>query len=214
MLDPSTRQTAAHRLEERQMKLRTRLGVTIATAALGAVGLLGTAACSPTAGSDQPQTMSPEATALTALGFSDTDVTGDNSTTGDGGVTGVSATATPSAGSNARRANHPRWRRLLIRRALGRHVEHGQVTVETKNGDRTFVVQRGVITALNSTGMTVKSTDGFTLTWTFDPSMRVIEHRTTVQPSDVKAGETVGVAGLLDGSQNDAKLIVIPVQGK
>jgi hypothetical protein len=186
------------------MNLRTRLGVTIATAALGAFGLLGMAACSPSAGSDQSQAMSPEATALTALGFSDSDVTGDS-------TTGASATTPPSTGPNGHR-NHPRWQRLLIRRALGRHVEHGQVTVETKDGDKTIVVQRGVITALTSTGMTVKSTDGFTLTWTFDPSMRVIENRATIQPGDVKPGETVGVAGLQNGSENDAKLVVIPNQ--
>jgi hypothetical protein len=60
--------------------------------------------------------------------------------------------------------------------------------------------------------MTVKSSDGFTLTWTFDSSMRVIENRSTIQPTDVKPGETVGVAGLLNGSENDAKLVVIPLQ--
>lgn len=188
------------------MKLRTRLGVTIATATLGAFGLLGMAACSPGAGSDQTQTMSPEATALTALGFSDGDVTGDS-------TTGVSATAAPSTGPGAH-GNHPRWRRLLIRGALGRHVEHGQVTVQTKDGDKTIVVQRGVITALTAIGMTVKSPDGFTMTWTFDSSMRVIENRSTIQPSGVKAGETVGVAGLLNGSENDAKLVVIPNQNR
>lgn len=196
------------------MNLRTRLGVTIATATLGAFGLLGMAACSPSAGSDpsqasSAQTMSPEATALTALGFSDGDVTGDS-------TTAVSATATPSTGPNGHGNGnrHPRWQRLLIRRGLGRHVEHGQITIQTKDGDKTIVVQRGVITALTSTGMTVKSADGFTMTWTFDSSMRVIENRSTIQPSDVKAGETVGVAGVLDGSQNDAKLIVIPNQNR
>jgi hypothetical protein len=85
------------------MNLRTRLGVTIATATLGAFGLLGMAACSsPSANSDQSQSMSPEATALTALGFSDSDVTGDS-------TTGVSATTAPSTGPGAH-GNHPRWR--------------------------------------------------------------------------------------------------------
>src|SRR4029078_5285419 len=83
------------------MNLRTRLGVTIATATLGAFGLLGMAACSsPSAGQDQSQSMSPEATALTALGFSDSDVTGDS-------TTGASVTTAPSAGPNNRHRNNP-----------------------------------------------------------------------------------------------------------
>ena len=61
--------------------------------------------------------------------------------------------------------------------------------------------------------MTVKSTDGFTLTWTFGDPMQVLEHRTTIQPTDVKTGETVGVAGVQNGSTETARLVVIPRQG-
>jgi hypothetical protein len=60
--------------------------------------------------------------------------------------------------------------------------------------------------------MSVKSADGFTLTWTFTSTMRVIENRSTIQPSAVKVGETVGVAGERNGSTENVKLVVIPKQ--
>jgi len=195
------------------MRLRSRLGLTVATGVLGIVGLLGVAACSPgaTAPTAAAATMSAESTALTALGFTDADVT-----TGDGNAANAADGPTspaPNASGAPHRPRHPGLRRMFIRRAtMGRHVEHGSVTVQTKNGDKTIDVQRGTITAINSTTMTVKSADGFTLTWTFGSKMRVIENRGTIQPSDVKVGETVGVAGLKNGSTETARLVIIPKQ--
>jgi len=188
------------------MNLRYRLGVTVATAALAAIGLVGLAACTPSQAVSAA--MTPEATALTALGFSDSDVTATNETAGD------STEATPAASAAPNhRPRHPGLRRLFIRRGvLGKHVEHGSVTVQTKKGDVTIDVQRGTITAISSTSMTVKSSDGFTLTWTFTSTMRVIENRSTIQPSAVKVGETVGVAGERNGSTENVKLVVIPKQ--
>ena len=206
------------------MKLRSRFGVTIATAAIGALGLLGVAACGA---SPSPQaslaTMTPEATALTALGFANSDVAGDAGTAADApgqanAPADVTATGSPapdaSAAPNKGNRRHPGLRRLLIRRAtMAKHVEHGSVTVQTRNGDVTIDVQRGTITAISSTSMTVKSADGFTLTWTFGDKMRVLENRSTIQPTDVKVGETVGVAGEKSGSTETARLVVIPRQG-
>jgi hypothetical protein len=163
--------------------------------------------------------MTPEATALTALGFADTDVTGGTAADGPGQANApadVTATgsATPDASAAPNKRRHPSLRRLLIRRAtIAKHVEHGSVTVQTRNGNETIDVQRGTITAISSTSMTVKSADGFTLTWTFGDKMRVLENRSTIQPTDVKAGETVGVAGEKSGSTETARLVVIPKQG-
>jgi len=58
--------------------------------------------------------------------------------------------------------------------------------------------------------MTVKSIDGYTLTWNISGPLNFIEHRTSVQPSDVAAGDLVGVAGTQDGTTATAKLVVIP----
>jgi hypothetical protein len=187
------------------MNMRTRLAATIATATIGVLGVLGMAACDPSTAATS-SSMTPDATALTALGFSDGDVT----TADDGTPAGVSATteaSTPGAHPNARRL-----RRLLVLRGLGRHIEHGVVTVQTKNGDQTIAVQRGTVTSITNSTVTVKSSDGFTLTWTFGTPIRVIEHRTTVQPKDVTVGETIGIAGPQVGTTDTARLIVIPIQ--
>jgi hypothetical protein len=48
------------------------------------------------------------------------------------------------------------------------------------------------------------------MTWTFGSPIHVIEHRTTVQPTDLEAGDVIGVAGIKDGDTDTAKLIVVP----
>ncbi len=183
------------------MKLR----IALATAALGAVALLGVAACSPFGSSAAD--MSAEATALTALGFNPDEVVpaGDPTptATATGGVQ-PNASAKPGHG-----AGHPALRRLAIRRALARDVEHGEMVVKTKDGDETIDVQRGTITAITSTTVTVKSSDGVTETWTFGNPIHVVEHRASVQPSNVTTGELVGVAGTKTDGNLTASLLVI-----
>jgi hypothetical protein len=100
---------------------------------------------------------------------------------------------------------------LRLRRILAAHVEHGEVVVQTKQGDKTVDVQRGVITAIDEKSVTVKSADGFTQTWVFGTPFQVIERRSTVQASAVKVGTKVGVAGIKNGSTVTANLLVIPL---
>lgn len=185
------------------MIVRTRIGVGLATLALAAAGLLGMSACSSPAAA---AALSPEQSALTSLGF----------TTDDVSTTGTTPVADPSTASGTQpKRKHPRLRRLAIRRlALRGHVEHGQVTVETKKGDRTIDVQRGTVTAISSTTMTVKSADGYTLTWNISGPLTVIAHRTQIQPTALATGDTVGVAGLQTGSTATAKLVVEPNKAK
>jgi hypothetical protein len=183
------------------MKLRMAL----ATATLGAVALLAVAGCGLQA-ANAAADMTPEASALTALGFSPDEMVPAADTTPSPSASGA---AHGGASGNAK-AKHPALRRLTIRRALARNVEHGEVVVNTKDGDKTIDVQRGTITAISSTTVTVKSSDGFTETWTFGSPIHVIEHRTTVQPSNVATGETVGLAGTKSGSNLTATLMVIP----
>jgi hypothetical protein len=93
---------------------------------------------------------------------------------------------------------------------LRRNTLHGEVVVQTKDGVRTVDVQRGTVTAIDAKTVTVKSADGFTLTWTFGNPLHVVEHRTAVQPSAVKVGTEIGLAGVKDGGVTTARLIVIP----
>ena len=201
------------------MKLR----IALATASLGALTLLAGVACGT---GDSDALLSPEASALSSLGFATGDLTlasgedgstaqaGDGRTAqaGDGGIApaGDPAPAASASAGGKGGAHQRRWARLTIRRALARNVEHGEVVVDTKQGAKTIDVQRGTVTAITATTITVKSTDGFTLTWTFGSPIHVVEHRTSVQPGEVKTGATVGVAGLRSGDVVTAKLIVIP----
>ena len=87
---------------------------------------------------------------------------------------------------------------------------HGEVVVQTKDGDKTIDVQRGTVTAVTDTTVTVKSTDGFTSTWTFGDPLRVVQHGQKTDKSAVKTGEEIGIAGAKNGSTVTANLIVIP----
>jgi len=178
------------------MKLR----VALATATLCAAALVGLTACGQVAAA--AASMTPEGTALSALGFSPDQVTP---------ASDPSASPTPSASPGAGKAKrHPAPRALTVRRALAKNVEHGEVVVQTRDGDKTIEVQRGTVTAIDATTVTVKSTDGFTQTWTFGKPIHVIEHRTSVQPSNVVVGTAMGVAGAKSGGTTTASLLVIP----
>jgi hypothetical protein len=176
------------------MKLR----ITLATAALGVAGLIGLTACGP---ADVSNSLTPEASALTAVGFSADDLT----------VTGKVTDPGPSPSSSNAPGGRGHRPALRLRRALARNVEHGEVVVQTKDGDKTVDVQRGTVTAIDATSVTVKSADGFTQTWVFGTPLRVIEHRNSIQPSAVKVGQRIGVAGVKNGSTVTANIIVIPL---
>jgi hypothetical protein len=95
---------------------------------------------------------------------------------------------------------------------LHRNVLHGEAVVQTKDGNVTVMVQRGEVTAITSTSVTVKSSDGFTMTWSFHPELRVIERRATIQPTEIKAGAQIALAGPKSGDKPQARLIVLPLK--
>jgi hypothetical protein len=168
--------------------------------ALGVASLLGLTACGtrgPAQAADPasaPEGV--EAAALTAMGF-------------DVGLTPVTDPAPAPSGSAAPKAGHKNDRRPLGRAMLRRNTLHGEAVVQTKDGVKTVVVQRGTVTAIDDKTVSVKSTDGYAQTWTFGNPIRVVERRGTVQPSAIKAGAEIGVAGTKDGGTTSARLIVI-----
>ena len=122
-----------------------------------------------------------------------------------------SAQPSEKASDKARDKGKARWEgRRPQKVLLGRNVLHGEAVVQTKEGNVTVVVQRGEVTAINSTSVTVRSSDGFTMTWGFHPELRVIERRTTIQPTEIKAGVQIALAGPKSGDAAQARLIVIP----
>jgi len=182
------------------MTLHRRFGTAVATLALGAVALFGIAACRTSADAAGETLATPEQSALAALGFDPLDLA---AASYDG--------ATPSPGTDGHTKGDRPFRKLrLAHVALRRNVLHGEATVQTKNGVVTIQVQRGTVTAIDDKTMTVKSADGFTVTWTFGDPIHVVEHRTQVQPSSIVVGTEVGVAGPVNSGTTTARLIVIP----
>jgi hypothetical protein len=187
---------------------RTRLALTATT--LGLAAALGLSACgaspapnnsAPAAGTVRDGSLDgfldgsfgEEAAALQAVGYET-----------EPAAPGPSASA-PAADRKEKRQE----RRAAGRKFLRKNTLHGEMTVQGKDGVRTIVVQRGTVTASDGRTITVKSTDGFTLTWTNAPDLRVVQDRKKVDAAAVKTGATIGVAGAKDGSATTARLVVI-----
>ena len=174
---------------------RTRIALTLGT--LGLAGLLALTGCGAAAGPTNPAPaaadLSVEADALQALGID----------------TGVAAAPEPSAPAASAAPDKRRHPRIAIRRYLRKNTLHGEITVQGRDGVRTIVVQRGAVTAVTATTVSVRSTDGFTLTWTFAPNLRVVRNRAVVQATALATGVQVGVAGTRTGSATNARLIAI-----
>lgn len=182
-------------------RVRAVIGAT-ALALLGGLTLAGCARGGGVGTAGDYSDLSVEGQALEAIGFSPDDMMP---------LAAVAdTTPQPSVSGKPDRAFPPGVRHKRLRFAFGQRMLHGEAVVQTDQGTRTVVVQRGTVTEITSTSITVKSADGFTLTWTFGDPIHVIEHRTSIQPSAVAVGAQVGVAGTKDGDTPIARLIVIP----
>lgn len=180
---------------------RTRTRVLVGIALTGAVALLGLTGCERLG--SRTETVEPELTnlswdgqALQAIGFSTEEVT---TVSGD-------ATADARPGDDRRERRH---RRLHF---AFRHTLHAEGVVQTDEGLKTVVVQRGTVTEVSPTSITVKSTDGYTLSWSVLDSTTVIVHRVKSAIGEVTVGAEVGVAGSKEGDATHARLIVVPVK--
>ena len=88
-----------------------------------------------------------------------------------------------------------------------RRVEHGEFTVHTKTGDKVVDVQRGVVTAVNASSVTVKSTDGFSTTYPIDPTTKVHKDKKTAAVSQIATNDRVRVHAIKAGSTLTAQRI-------
>ncbi|MGK5519116.1 hypothetical protein ACSNN9_07120 [Micromonospora sp. URMC 107] len=189
----------------------------IVTTTLLAAVALGVGGCGSAAPAGQParETAVEVATALGAEGQA---LAAMGLDAGDLDVDALAAPASPeaspgAAGQRRRERAEERRERRQARVLLRRGALHGEAVVRTKDGGtRTVAVQRGEVTAVDGDSMTVKSADGFTMTWTFGDKLRVVERRTTIRPADVAVGTTVGVAGAKEGDGGVARLIVVPAR--
>jgi hypothetical protein len=172
--------------------------VRVVALALGAlVALVGITGCGrlreePAGDATESTELSWDEQALASVGFVVADLT---TPAADEGA---------SADGQRHRPRHPRLRFLF------RNTLHGEATVQTEEGVRTVVVQRGTVTDVSSTALTVRSSDGFTLTWVLGERTTVVVDRARSEIANVPVGTEVGVAGSRDGETVTARLVVVP----
>jgi hypothetical protein len=87
----------------------------------------------------------------------------------------------------------------------GEHVEFSKTT--TKHGAVQIDLQRGVVTAVDGSNVTVKSKDGYTQTYTLTPKTHVHKDKQKSEDSAVAVGDRVGIAALADHSPLDARWV-------
>ncbi|HET6531297.1 MAG TPA: hypothetical protein VFH03_11900 [Actinoplanes sp.] len=117
---------------------------------------------------------------------------------------GLEAEPAPAASDAPGKAGRP-----ALRKHLRKNTLHGEVTVQGKEGVRTIVVQRGTVTAVDAARVSVRSSDGYALTWTIGDRMRVVQNKRRTELSAVKTGAEIGVAGTKNGAEVTARLIVL-----
>jgi hypothetical protein len=74
-------------------------------------------------------------------------------------------------------------------------VLHGEGIVQTKKGPVRVAMQNGTATAATDTSLTIRSSDGYTKTWTLAKNVRVYEHHKSVPPDTLQAGTNLVVGG-------------------
>ncbi|MBC3839693.1 hypothetical protein GXW82_04030 [Streptacidiphilus sp. 4-A2] len=135
------------------------------------------------------------------------------------GSTGTASAGTVSAGTVSTTSSAHLGTTTAVTRAghrLALRGLHGQVTVRNaKTGQ--FVTrewQRGLITAVSGTTLTVRSADGTTWTWTAAANAKVTRDGAKISESTLKTGDPVLVAGKQAGSTNDATRIFAPTSAQ
>jgi hypothetical protein len=171
-----------------------RFGLALGTAvATGTLGLLVLTGCGLT-GADATTGLTADEQALTNTGIQVGDVT----------------PAPSASGDQNGQARTKAERRRAAARYLRRNTLHGDITVKTKDGTKTIAVQRGTVTAVSATSLSVKSTDGFTETWVLNSKTKVRVDGRSSSASSLKTGEELGVAGGMTGNTSTARLVVVP----
>lgn len=105
----------------------------------------------------------------------------------------VAAQADPVGGAG------PAWRHRLARR-----VAHGELTAKTKDGYGVFDVQRGEVTAVGPTSITLRSGDGFTGDYALTGDTRVVQKGTVSTIGAIKVGDRAALVARVSGGTRTA----------
>jgi hypothetical protein len=160
----------------------------IALSTLGLAAVVGLSACATAPAPD----VADEALALREVGLE------------SGLAEAPAPSPSASAADGKRRDRAPGARRHLRKNTL-----HGEITVQGKDGVRTVVVQRGAVTAVDGRSVSVKSADGYAVTWTLGDKVRVRQDKKKADAAAVKVGAQVGLAGAKEGETTTARLVLI-----
>lgn len=119
---------------------------------------------------------------------------------------GIASGAASSSGSNSKKAatgRHDSAGKVALAPVgtWARGLLHGTVVVSTGNGTQTLVVQRGRVTAVTATTVTVASSDGYRLVWTVPATWRRSAEQFRVPGSarTFPVGSTVEAIGRASG---------------
>ncbi len=99
-----------------------------------------------------------------------------------------STTATGTGSASATAAHRAPARNWLLRR-----LEHGELTIRVNGGNRAIDVQRGDVTGVTATSITVKSVDGFTAYYTVNANTKIRKDGKPAGISDVRTNDRVVV---------------------
>jgi hypothetical protein len=127
-----------------------------------------------------------------------------DSGTGGAPVTAAPATAATASAAAASPAAHT-FRERRNARAI-----HGEFVVRTADGYRTVDVQRGRVTAVSGSSLTVRSDDGFTGSYSVTGDTVVHHGKEKVDISTVKVGDKVRVVARVDGGTHTALRVFVP----
>ena len=112
---------------------------------------------------------------------------------------------TGSSGPSTTTPSHP-GRAGARPGALLRHVEHGDLTVRTKNGFENVTLDRGKVTAVSATSITIQHPDGQSVTKAIDGSTRF---RRGGSAADIQTGRPAVVV-----SKGDTAVLIGQPAGK
>jgi hypothetical protein len=86
-------------------------------------------------------------------------------------------------------------------------VLHSEATVKTPDGTKVVGSQSGKVTDVAGATVTVRSSDGFTRTYTVDKDTRIALNGTDGAMTSLRSGDTVHVMGTRDGSTWHARAV-------
>ena len=196
--------TTAHRS-------RVGTGVAVAAVAIGALGIAGTAYAASASSSPTPSPTTP--------GY-DRHATSPNGAAPNGGpglggpgyggpANGMPGAGAPDGGMPGRGPGGPGDGGHGMRggAGMGMGAIHGSfVTPKQGGGYQTVDTQRGKVTAVSSTSISVKSEDGFTATYVVTADTLVNATRDGI--ASIKVGDEVGVVGLENAGSTTAVQIM------